>query len=438
MSNEAIEFDPYSEWLGIPAEQRPPNLYQLVGVPSFEKDYDIIASACDQRMLHLRTFSASPQRDYAERLQNEISSARVTLLNPRLKAGYDSTLRAQQLPHSEPGIASRDQTRRLAPLDTFAEYTLLERTGGGKTGVLWKAKHRLLGKIVAIKIMPEDSARFPEWIQRLHREVKITAKLNHPNLVSATDAGVYHGIHYVVQDYFEGRELSDEIKEQGPLPIDLALHYFFQAARGLEYAHQRTIYHRNVKPANMTVDAAGHLRITNMIMARVEENSEACHSLAEGLTSPGVMMGTGDYLAPEQAADAASADARADIYSLGCSLHEMLIGLPPYPEKGVVQKLLAHKSKPIPSLAAQRADIPLWLDDIYQKMLAKDPHARYQSMTEVIAAVERGQRNQGKFSFSTMTLVAAMIGVFMACMLVGLAVAALYFSLVGGGTSPAM
>jgi serine/threonine protein kinase len=429
MPNEVREeFDPYYKWLGIPVEQRPPNLYQLVGVQMFEKDFDVIANACDQRMTHLRTYATSQHRREAEQLLNEISAARVTLLTPRLKAGYDSTLRAKYPPPGSTGIASRDQTRKLSMGDQLDEFTLIERTGGGKTGVLWKAKHRLLGKIVAIKIMPEDSAKFPEWVKRLQREVKITAKLNHPNLVSATDAGVFQGIHYLVQDYFEGRELAEELKEKGPQPIDRALHYAMQAARGLEYAHQRTIYHRNVKPANMMVDAAGNLRITNMIMARVEDNSEAYISLVEGLTSPGFMMGTGDYLAPEQAADAASADARADIYSLGCTLHEMLVGAPPFPEKGVVQKLLAHKGKAPPSLRAQRPDVPQWLDEVYLRMMAKDPNQRYQSMSEVIAAIERGRGNAG-MSWSGLAVIFGFLAVFVVCLLLGLAAAAVYFLL---------
>jgi serine/threonine protein kinase len=419
------DFDPYYKWLGIPVEQRPPNLYQLVGVQLFEKDFEVISTACDQRMTHLRTFAHSPQRDFAEQLLNEVSAARVTLLNPRLKAGYDSNLRAKYPPPGQSGIASREDTRKLSPGDQFDEFTLIERMGGGKTGVLWKAKHRLLGKIVAIKIMPEDSAKFPEWIKRLQREVKITATLNHPNLVSAVDAGAFHGIHYLVQDYFDGHELAEVMRELGPLPIDKAVHYTLQAARGLEYAHQRTIYHRNIKPANLIVDKEGNLRVTNMIMARVEDNSEAFMSLVEGLTSPGFMMGTGDYLAPEQAVDAAKVDGRADIYSLGCTLYEMLTGAPPYPERGLVQKLLAHKQKPIPSLRAARQDVPEWLDQVYQKMMAKDPNERYATMSEVIADLERGRRSNS--GLSTLGILLGAVGVFVLCALVGIGAAAVYF-----------
>lgn len=421
------DFDPYYKWLGIPAEQRPPTLYQLVGVQMFEKDYDVITNACDQRMTHLRTFAMSQHRELAEQLLNEVSAARVTLLNPRLKAGYDSSLRSKYPPPGQSGIASREETRKLAAGDQLDEFTLIEKMGGGKTGVLWKAKHRLLGKIVAIKIMPEDSARFPEWIKRLEREVKITAKLNHPNLVSAVDAGAFHGIHYLVQDYFEGQELSEILLSKGPLPIEQAIQFTLQAARGLEYAHQRTIYHRNVKPANMMVDAQGNLRVTNMIMARVEDNSEAFMSLVEGLTSPGFMMGTGDYLAPEQAVDAAHADGRADVYSLGCTLHEMLIGAPPFPEKGLVQKLLAHKNKPVPTLRSQRADVPEWLDLVYQRMLTKDPSQRYQTMSEVIAAIEQGQRSEGSLQWSTVATFAGYLGFFLLCVALGLVAAAVYF-----------
>lgn len=423
------DFDPYYKWLGIPVEQRPPTLYQLVGVQMFEKDFDVITNACDQRMTHLRTFSTSQHRDLAEQLLNEVSAARVMLLNPRLKAGYDSNLRAKYPPPGQSGIASREETRKLSPGDQLDEFTLIEKMGGGKTGVLWKAKHRLLGKIVAIKIMPEDSAKFPEWIKRLEREVKITAKLNHPNLVSAVDAGAFHGIHYLVQDYFEGQELSETLREAGPLSVDQAVSYTLQAARGLEYAHQRTIYHRNVKPANMMVDARGNLRVTNLIMARVEDNSEAFMSLVEGLTSPGFMMGTGDYIAPEQAVDAAHADGRADIYSLGCTLHELLIGAPPFPEKGLVQKLLAHKNKPAPSLTAQRPDVPPWLDQVFQRMMAKDPQERYQTLSEVITAIEQGRRSENAFRWSTLALVCGSVLVFGLCVILGLAAAALYFLL---------
>lgn len=420
------EFDPYYKWLGIPLGQRPPNLYQLVGVQMFEKDFDVIANACDQRMAHLRTFATSQHRELAEQLLNEVSAARVTLLNPRLKAGYDSNQRAKYPPTGQASIASRDNTRKLSAGDQLDDFTLIERMGGGKTGVIWKAKHRLLGRIVAIKVMPEDSAKFPEWVKRLQREVKITAKLNHPNLVSAIDAGAANGIHYLVQDYFEGRELAEVLKETGPIPVPKAVELILQAARGLEYAHQRTIYHRNVKPANMLVDNAGNLRVSNMIMARVEDASEAYMSLVEGLTSPGYMMGTGDYLAPEQAVDAAKADGRADIYSLGCTLHELLIGTPPFPEKGLVQKLLAHKSKPPVSLRAQRADVPEWLDQVYLKMLAKNPADRFQTMSEVIAAIERGRRSQG-LNWGTIGMVLGALGVFVLCVLLGLGAAAAYF-----------
>jgi serine/threonine protein kinase len=422
------EFDPYYKWLGVPVDQQPPNLYQLIGVQVFEKDYDVIANACDQRMAHLRTFATSAHRAQAEQLLNEVAAARVTLLSPRLKAGYDSTLRTKVAPL--PGtIASRQEARQLSPGDRLDDFTLIERMGGGKTGVVWKAKHQLLGKIVALKIMPEDSAKFPEWIKRLKREVKIAAKLDHPNLMSATDAGADHGIHYLVQEYFEGHELSEELKQRGRLPIDRAIHYILQAARGLEYAHNRTIYHRNVKPANMMVDAQGSLKITNLIMARVEHNSEAYISLVEGLTTPGYMMGSGDYLAPEQATDAAKADGRADIYSLGCTLYELLVGTVPFPEKGIVQKLLAHKSKPPPPLRTQRPDAPQWLEDVYLKMMAKDPAERFQTAGELIAAIERAQRAAPPRLNSSVVMVIAFVAIFVLCIFLGLAAAAAYFML---------
>jgi len=268
----------------------------------------------------------------------------------------------------------------------LGNYMLLDKIGAGGMGQVFKADHLRLERVVAIKMLPPTLTKDAAAVARFQREVKAAAKLRHPNIVATDDADEANGSHFLVMEYIEGQDLSALVKKSGPLSVEKAVDLVLQAAKGLEYAHKRGIVHRDIKPANLLLDSEGTVKILDMGLARIEAGGNAA-TQAE-LTGTGAIMGTVDYMAPEQALDTKHADARADIYSLGCSLYYLLAGGPVYSGETVTSKLLAHQGNAVPTLSALRADIPEAVDDVLAKMLAKKPEDRYQSMTEVIADLQ--------------------------------------------------
>jgi formylglycine-generating enzyme required for sulfatase activity len=248
-----------------------------------------------------------------------------------------------------------------------------------------KAEHRRMERLVALKVLSPKFTESPAAVARFQREVKAAAKLNHQNIVTAYDADEAGGTHFLVMEYVEGTDLSALVKKDGPLPFDRALHCVIQAARGLEYAHGRGVVHRDIKPANLLLDRDGTVKILDMGLARLDSAGE--HQ--DELTGTGQIMGTIDYMAPEQALSTKSADRRADIYSLGITLWYLLTGRPAYSGDTAMAKLLAHRERAIPSIRDACPAAPPSLDAVFARMVAKTPEARYQTMTEVIADLER-------------------------------------------------
>ncbi len=268
----------------------------------------------------------------------------------------------------------------------LGEYVLLSILGKGGMGIVFRARHRLMDREVALKTLSTVAIK-PDTIQRFYREVKAAARLSHPNIVTAYDAGEQAGTHYLVMEYVHGRDLAAIVKEKGPLPLRQAIDYVQQAAHGLEFAHKHGVVHRNVKPSNLLLDQEGVVKILDMGLARLSEDLAGTPEAME-ITSTGQILGTVDYMSPEQAEDVRSADHRSDIYSLGCTLFFLLTRRPVYGGETIVRRILCHRSEPIPSLMEVRPDCPEALDALLQWMLAKQPEDRPQGMAEVIVALE--------------------------------------------------
>jgi serine/threonine protein kinase len=266
----------------------------------------------------------------------------------------------------------------------LGNYVILDKLGQGGMGVVLKAQHRRMKRLVALKVLSPKIVRAPEALRRFHREVEAVARLEHPNIVTAHDADEAAGTHFLVMQYVDGCDLSALVRQHSPLAVDPAMDCILQAARGLQYAHEHGVVHRDIKPANLLLDEQGTIKILDMGLARLD----SAGGQQDELTGTGQIMGTVDYMAPEQAMDTKHADARADIYSLGVTLWYLLTGRALYKGETPLEKILAHQTKPIPSLREACPEVPLALDAVFRRMVAKRPEERYQSMGQLIVELE--------------------------------------------------
>lgn len=267
---------------------------------------------------------------------------------------------------------------------SIGKYKVLERLGVGGMGQVFLCEHKLMKRKVAVKVLPAAKAKDQAALQRFYREARAVAAVDHPNIVRAYDIDDDNDLHFLVMEYVDGANLHDLVRKSGPMPPLRACHYVYGAAVGLQHAYEIGLVHRDIKPANILVDRGGVVKILDMGLARFFQPDDDDHLTKKFEEN---VLGTADYLAPEQAMDSTSVDIRADIYGLGGTFYFMLTGNPPFPEGTVAQKLLWHQSKPPKPISAYRQDVPAQLVAIVEKMLAKEPADRFTTPADLMAAL---------------------------------------------------
>jgi serine/threonine protein kinase len=263
----------------------------------------------------------------------------------------------------------------------IGKYKVLELLGCGGGGNVYLCEHQTLHHRVAVKVLSQLHADDPILLQRFFREGRAGASLDHPNIARIHDLDQEGQLNYLVMDFVDGRSLSRLVHRFGPLEAARAAHYASQTARGLQFVHQAGVVHRDINPGNLILNRQGLVKILDLGVARIIHEA-GC------LTAKGVILGTADYLAPEQAIDGHSVDSRADIYGLGATLYFLLTGHAPFEDAPTLaQKLIGHQTKPPRPIRDLRSDVPEALAAVVIRMMAKDPNQRFQTAGEVIEAL---------------------------------------------------
>jgi serine/threonine protein kinase len=344
---------------------------------------------------------ANPSPDQTMALDNTVAPAAIS------RAGGDSAA----LEETEAGEAPDDhapspRTEKMPA--QLGGYQVVRELGRGGMGAVYLARQVSLDRPVALKVMNPQWAKNPNFLVRFTREAYAAAQLVHHNVVQVYDIGEDHGIHYFSMEFVEGQSLGDLVKKEGKLAPEVAAGYLLQAARGLQFAHERGMIHRDIKPDNLMLNTQGVVKVADLGLVRTPGMSEEAvgssvaalevpaaqvptgRSLSSlsGVTLAGQAMGTPSYMAPEQARDASAVDGRADIYSLGCTLYVLLTGQPVFKGRTAMEIMTRHATDPIPRPEAVARDVPRALGDIIQRTLGKRPEDRYAHMGEFIQALE--------------------------------------------------
>jgi serine/threonine protein kinase len=278
----------------------------------------------------------------------------------------------------------------------LGKYKLLDHLGKGGMSNVYLAEHMLMQRRVAIKVLPSDRVENQAYLDRFQQEARAAARLDHPNIVHAYDVEHTGKTHYLVMEYVKGKDLHAFVNDTGPMDYELAADFILQAARGLAHAHEAGLVHRDIKPANLLVDQKKTVKVLDLGLAKVIEAEEPSLTLAHEES----VLGTADYLAPEQALNSHAADHRSDIYSLGCTLYFLLTGHPPFNQGTIRERLLKHQVETPQSIYKDRPDAPPGLVNICNRMMSKKPENRYQTAVEVGQALsswlaDRGYESSG-------------------------------------------
>ena len=274
----------------------------------------------------------------------------------------------------------------------LGKYKLLGQIGKGGMSSVYLAEHELMKRRVAVKVLPRNRVNDSSYLERFRLEARAVAKLDDPNIVRAYDIDNEGDVHYIVMEYVDGQDLHQIVAGQGPFDFDTAADYIAQVANGLQHAHEMGLVHRDIKPANCLVDRHSTVKLLDLGLAKLTEDDQASLTMANEEN----VLGTADYLAPEQALNSHEADHRSDIYSLGCTLYFLVTGGPPFPEGSISERLLKHQTAKPESIFKSRPDAPPSLVDICETMMSKKPDERFQSAGDVAVRLKEWLADRGR------------------------------------------
>ena len=266
----------------------------------------------------------------------------------------------------------------------LGKYKLLSHLGTGGMSSVYLAEHTLFKKRRAIKVLPRKKVSDKSYLERFYREGRAAAALNHKNIVRVYDIDNEQDTHYLVLEYVDGNDLYEMVKRDGPMSFTKLIEYISQASRGLEHAHENTLVHRDIKPANLLVDKSGTVKLLDLGLALFKEEDNSLTIMHNEK-----VLGTADYLAPEQAINSHDVDHRADIYGLGCTMYYLLTGRPPFPEGTLAQRIAMHQNQEPEPIKSLRPDCPDELIAVCERMTRKNPDERYQNCDEIVGALNR-------------------------------------------------
>jgi len=306
----------------------------------------------------------------------DVSDQTVISFSPPLEI-----LAASTIEHQEKGrYDSFTRTGMLASGTQLSHFVITKYIGGGGMGRVYLGVDQALDRKVAIKVLPMQRAGDHASVARFMNEAKSAARLNHEHIAQVYFAGEHNSIPFIAFEYVQGTNIRTYVENHGVLPLSQAITYLLQVSHALVHASMHHVIHRDVKPSNILITSGGRAKLIDMGLARLLSHA----NVDNDLTASGVTLGTFDYISPEQARDPRNADARSDIYSLGCTFFFMLTGRPPFPEGTVLQKLLQHQGDEPPDVRDFQPYIPPYISQIIQKMMAKDPKSRYQTASELV------------------------------------------------------